>query len=550
VRAFGIGFGLPQTLCRPDELQIADRVFYIYRGDPLHQFFTYPTLFMYLMGGVYGLYYAFGQATGRFQSLFDLAVEFHDDPSMFLLLGRWVSVLLGTATVLLTYMVARRLLDRTTARVAAVFLALTHLHVRDAHFATTDVTTTFFLMGAMLCVVRCRDARSAWPYAAAGVLAGLCASTKYIGVLVAVPLFIVHVFNVRDQGRGWRGWLDARPAAFAGAVLLAFAVGTPRAVLEPVAFFEFAWLEVGHFSAGHGAAGEPRWWHHLSFSLLHGMGWSLLGAALVGALVLAARRPRTAAVLLAFPLCYFAIAGLGSTAFARYMIPMLPFLCVTAAYFAAVMASGLARAAPRIAPAATALLAALVVLPSLVRVVALDRLLARDDTRLQAQRWIEAQVPQGSTVCMTASYGRVKLPPHDSVLLELKARAQESQDPTNEMARLVDERLRLREKTGMHGYRECAYLPEQRAFRLRFGQLDGLPDHVVVSEPPAGDRATLPLGLQALLDEHYAPVASFVGHAAPLSAARYDPLDAFYLPFAGYSGIERPGPNIHVYSRK
>jgi hypothetical protein len=42
-------------------------------------------------------------------------------------------------------------------------------------------------------------------------------------------------------------------------------------------------------------------------------------------------------------------------------------------------------------------------------------------------------------------------------------------------------------------------------------------------------------------------VASFTPYAgAPPPNAVYDPLDAFYLPLAGFGSVQRPGPSIVI----
>jgi hypothetical protein len=42
-------------------------------------------------------------------------------------------------------------------------------------------------------------------------------------------------------------------------------------------------------------------------------------------------------------------------------------------------------------------------------------------------------------------------------------------------------------------------------------------------------------------------VAKFIPYSGtPPVGAVYDPLDSFYLPLAGFGGIERPGPSIVI----
>jgi 4-amino-4-deoxy-L-arabinose transferase-like glycosyltransferase len=111
---------------------------------------------------------------------------------------------MGTATVLVIYAVVRPLFDRLVGLVASSFLALAFLHVRDSHYATTDVPMTFFVMTAMLAIVRVfRGARrdDAW---LAGVLSGFAIATKYTALPLAAPIGIVAAFHARMRRGGWR----------------------------------------------------------------------------------------------------------------------------------------------------------------------------------------------------------------------------------------------------------------------------------------------------------------------------------------------------------
>ena len=79
-----------------------------------------------------------------------------------------------------------------TAAVASAFLAVAILHVRDSHFAMTDILMTL-LVWCSLCMLL--DALAAQAVtracAAAGLLAGLAASTKYSAAAGAASMVVV-----------------------------------------------------------------------------------------------------------------------------------------------------------------------------------------------------------------------------------------------------------------------------------------------------------------------------------------------------------------------
>ena len=64
VRFWGLKFGLPVVYARPDELLLIGVVIGFFRGDPNPHFFEYPTLYLYVLAGVYCLFYARSMLAG------------------------------------------------------------------------------------------------------------------------------------------------------------------------------------------------------------------------------------------------------------------------------------------------------------------------------------------------------------------------------------------------------------------------------------------------------------------------------------------------------
>ena len=77
--------------------------------------------------------------------------------------------------------------------------------------------------------------------------------------------------------------------------------------------------------------------------------------------------------------------------------------------------------------------------------------------------------------------------------------------------------------------------------------LDWLSNLITTDSPrsPADsvDRAT-----GALIATLYRDIKRF--EASGESTLLFDPLDAFFLPFTGFRGVARPGPNITIWQRR
>jgi 4-amino-4-deoxy-L-arabinose transferase-like glycosyltransferase len=143
VRFYGLRFGMPHVQARPDELVVIGVAKDFLSGDLNPKFFRYPSLFMYLLAAFDYAYYVYGRAMGWFSSLESFLSTFRVHWVPFFMIARAVSAVAGTATVVAVHATGARLFDRLTAGLAAFFLALAFLHVRDSHFGVTDVSMTF-----------------------------------------------------------------------------------------------------------------------------------------------------------------------------------------------------------------------------------------------------------------------------------------------------------------------------------------------------------------------------------------------------------------------
>ena len=142
------------------------------------------------------------------------------------------------------------------------------------------------------------------------------------------------------------------------------------------------------------------WVVHLTSSLRYGLGLPLLVAGLVGLFLLAWKQPAKGVVVALFPVAYWALVGSGATVFARYILPVVPFLCLTAAYAVTELSRTMTALSgrPKWSHAISSALALLVVAPSAWSVVQFDRLLSRTDSRVLAAQWVRAQFPDGANI--------------------------------------------------------------------------------------------------------------------------------------------------------
>jgi 4-amino-4-deoxy-L-arabinose transferase-like glycosyltransferase len=489
LRLFPIWFGLPYAHARPDEATALGHAAAILAGDPNPHFFHWPSLTFYAFAGLFGLASLVGRAA------------VHAD---LVLIARAAVAIAGTATILVLSRLASRVTDRPTGLLAAFFLSVAVLHVRDSHFALTDVLMTLLVTASLAMLAKALDTCSLRDVALAGLLGGLATSTKYsAAAIVAAMAAVQWLWYTKSR--------DHRPALiFLAAFGGGFLVATPFALLDARTFVADVVFDSRHLSGGHGISLGRGWTYHLTRSLPYGLGFGIFTAAIGGVIPLARCHRRHARVIGAFAAAFFGALGSGQTVFFRYVMPLVPLACLSAAV-AVSHAGGWLAKRTRIPPAAAvALLAVIVGGPSLVNSAWLDILLARTDTRVIAARWLTP-----------------RLRPDDTL-----------HDAGGDYTRLDYA------TTPFHDWR---FDPATKSFGDPAGRR---PDWIVLYDSPLFTYATIDNELRFLVDREYVLAKQVRGTRDEEAYGVYDLQDAFFLPFSRLDTVVRPGPDIRIFRRK
>lgn len=132
-----------------------------------------------------------------------------------LLVARMVSVIAGTLTLAVVFLLGRRLASPLVGLVAAAIVSASWAHLFVSVKFKPDVLAVLFALVAFWWVLDVGERPTAGRYALAGLGVGLSASTKYLGASMAVPLVAVALSTAGKELRTW-GRL-----ALAGATTLA-----------------------------------------------------------------------------------------------------------------------------------------------------------------------------------------------------------------------------------------------------------------------------------------------------------------------------------------
>jgi tetratricopeptide (TPR) repeat protein len=497
-------------------------------GDLNPYSFHKPTFHYYLLGLTYLVHYATTVISGSSWDLSRYAAHhyFWDGESL-LIWARAVGVLFAIATVWSISRLARAVYGARAGLIAALFLAVSVLHVRQSPLAAVDIPLTFWFVCAMWSAARlCRHER-AIDYVLTGALVGLAAGTKYPGAAAGVAVLSAHLLSGR---RPWdqRLWISALVA------VISFLATTPYALLDFKTFVTHLLFQAQHAESGRGAA-TSAWFHHLWSSLPHSIG--VLGlAALPVALALQAfvQRKSEAWVMVAGFLGFLLVVGWGQLAFMRYALPL--------AALQIVLVSG-ALASIR-ATRWCVLLVALIAVEPLYGSARVAHLLGSTDTRSQAASWIENNIAPGSTCC---NFGGWAGDPPVRTFSDhwWRMTSYERSFGRQWMDRQIPFLIGSKPKKPFYWY---AVHAGNREFSS--GDLNAVMElgcaYVILHRHPLS-YSTVDSSFAAQLPRYGDLVARWTPVGLKSAAPVFDPADAYYLPLGKFGPLRQAGPEIEIW---
>lgn len=395
LRLQGITYGLPNSFA-PDETSKVETVKAFFRGEFNHA--AHQPSFMF--NTLYLIYLAAEPFRGAI--LHGLGLETGATPdqqqfAFYVWLGRLWMVVLSVGTVAAIFALGRRVAGNAAGLVAALLFAVLPLSISLSHYIKEDTPLGFWVTISLLAALPIIDRGRARDYMVAGVCCGCAFGAKYPGGLVAVAPILAHflcVPELRAASRRRNIEMGLVPCGFA----LGFLTTSPAIFVHWTRVFRGVKKQVAYMQGGHhdGISIGPME-HWFTFYLTHALVPTLtLAVVLVGAvgLVFLIRRHRAPGIVLAaWALGYYllteAMPAKPYPFFARYMIPVVPPLCVGAgALVAEALRRGLrGTVAVKIGAAALAILVIGAPLASTVRFLRH----VYPDTRTEGAEWLRQQ---------------------------------------------------------------------------------------------------------------------------------------------------------------
>lgn len=306
---------------------------------------------------------------------------------------RFCSVLMGTASVFLVYVLTRKLISERAGTISAMLLAVAPYSVLNSPLTTLDVPMSLLALCCVLLCLRCLERPSQRTFCYAGVAAGMLLGTKVTGVLFVGCSFVwlaAGLFVKPAESKLPTSERLALLIVFVATSVAVFALSTPHVALDFGEYWTFMMNQKSN-------------WYDKAPTTLAGVAYAWFdGTAMAAGIAVTitcvlgmfltqkAHRQQIALLGLSVAVYYlFWRAYLPP----RFVIVVVPFLCLWSAAF---WSWSLDRPTRWIRRAGTAALALGIIWALLLCVggIALGWL----DSRNVASRYIAQHVPRDSTI--------------------------------------------------------------------------------------------------------------------------------------------------------
>lgn len=365
----------------PDERNVAMAVGKLHFFDQLNpQFFAYNGLWFYLT-----------RAVAEAVSAVTAQPAWLGDWQAINLITRFLSALFSTLSLVLVFIVTRKLINTKAALLAAALSAYTVGYLQYAHYGVTESLLIFWVL---LIIQLSLTHQWVW----LSLVCGLAVATKTSALaflLIPGITWLLEMFHKERRA----SLLRLTPF-----LILVFAATcflfSPYSLLSWAKFKESMTYESGVVSGRLAVPYTVQFTHAKDYLFsLSNLPWhlgpllALFGVAgVIGWLAHQVVKRKLSAFFpaLVFTVLYFGYVGAWYTKFIRYLLPIYPILIIAAVW----LLFGIHRRFRQ----AGFLIISLVLISSLLWSTAYLTVFERESTRLTASRWIYANIPAGSSL--------------------------------------------------------------------------------------------------------------------------------------------------------
>ena len=278
-----------------------------------------------------------------FRSIFELFTDFSSMDMRYA--GRAISALADVGSVLMVFLLGRRIYGVKIGLLAAGLTALAVIHIQNSHFYRPETFSALFTLASFWAIFRMMERKRLADSLLLGAFVGLAVAPKISGVVVLCPVGLAYGYRLWDAVRSNRDqdsevWLRivAHGAATVAGGLVVFAIASPYALLD-FASFKGDLAAQGHMVRNAGVwpftiqyVGTAPYLYHIQQTAVWGLGLPLgilawLAVPLTAAtLFWTTGRFRADSIILVFVLVTLVVQESFEVRFQRYLFTLMPLM--------------------------------------------------------------------------------------------------------------------------------------------------------------------------------------------------------------------------------
>ncbi|MFQ5598027.1 MAG: ArnT family glycosyltransferase [Nitrospiria bacterium] len=281
LRVWNIGYDLPRVYRGIEYLEVM-RALELGMGQFNFNRIAKGGLF-YLLFFEYGIFFVMLRLMDVVTSAQDFAIYFLKDLTPFWMIGRMTSVIMGTVSVVLVYLLGKKVFDFRAGILAALFFALNPIHIEFSHYICVDIPMVMMSIASFYMMAFVYSTGLKKYYLATGLCIALAMLNKFPAIVLFVPFVVVHYARLRVEGVGLSQGLNRRIVLgflIAGTI---YVVGAPGILLKPGKLLAMLGLGSSSKKLVNVYSGQtPNLWFHYSAQLFMNLGLPLFSLVIIG----------------------------------------------------------------------------------------------------------------------------------------------------------------------------------------------------------------------------------------------------------------------------
>lgn len=313
------------------------------------------------------------------------------------LIGRFYSASFSLITIIIVFLLAKKLFDQKTAYLSAFFFTFTVSSIQTAHYGVTESFITFCVSLITLLSINFLSAPSLKKFIIIGLVSGLSLAAKTTSAsFIVIPLLTWFISVLQKKSDILIKIIYL--IIFSIITFFVFTLFSPYTFLSWNKFIESMRYESGVVT---GAFSVPYTLQFIAtkqylYQLIN-LFWQMGPLALPGIIgiifliyMMIRKKDAKLLIFLSFPIIYFIYIGSWHAKFIRYMVPLLPFLVIAAGALLTFLVKKFKSTG--------ILVTGFFIIITFLWALAFFSIYIRPQTRISASEWMYQNIPRNSVV--------------------------------------------------------------------------------------------------------------------------------------------------------